>query len=117
MKGELLLFDMKAVAFRTHDSAASSIVTSATVPEASVPWSGRPRILAGRQLMRSMSPAGSSRPVSTRTPHETGQAVFALLERLNSERGLTMVLVTHNRELAGAAGRRLRLSDGVLLPD
>ncbi len=48
---------------------------------------------------------------------DTGAAVFAILERLNRERGLTMVLVTHNRELADAAGRRLRLSDGILLPD
>jgi lipoprotein-releasing system ATP-binding protein len=48
--------------------------------------------------------------------HETGTATFAVLEKLNRDRGLTMILVTHNRELAGASGRCLRLADGRLQP-
>jgi len=48
--------------------------------------------------------------------HETGSATFAVLEELNREHGLTMILVTHNQELAGATGRRLRLVDGKLEP-
>jgi predicted ABC-type transport system involved in lysophospholipase L1 biosynthesis ATPase subunit len=42
----------------------------------------------------------------------TGETVFALLQRLNRERGLTMVMVTHNAELAGASGRILTLESG-----
>ena len=42
----------------------------------------------------------------------TGETVFALLQRLNRERGLTMVMVTHNAELAGASGRILTLEGG-----
>jgi lipoprotein-releasing system ATP-binding protein len=42
----------------------------------------------------------------------TGEAVFSLLQRLNRERGLTTVLVTHNEGLARAAGRTLRLEGG-----
>ncbi|HEY5999697.1 MAG TPA: ABC transporter ATP-binding protein [bacterium] len=42
----------------------------------------------------------------------TGEAVFALLQRLNREHGLTTVLVTHNEGLARAAGRTLRLEAG-----
>ena len=48
--------------------------------------------------------------------HETGKATFAVLEKLNRDRGMTMILVTHNQELAGASGRILRLVDGKLQP-
>lgn len=47
---------------------------------------------------------------------ETGRAVFGDLRRLNGERNLTMVLVTHNDALAAAAGRCLRLAEGTLHP-
>jgi lipoprotein-releasing system ATP-binding protein len=46
----------------------------------------------------------------------TGEAVFALLQRLNRERGLTMVVVTHNTELAHACGRTLTLEGGRFVP-
>jgi len=46
----------------------------------------------------------------------TGDAVFALLQRLNRERGLTMVMVTHNAELARACGRALTLEGGRFAP-
>ncbi len=42
----------------------------------------------------------------------TGESIFALLQRLNRERGLTMVMVTHNAELAFACGRTLTLESG-----
>ena len=42
----------------------------------------------------------------------TGEAVFSLLQRLNRERGLTIVIVTHNAELALACGRTLTLEGG-----
>jgi lipoprotein-releasing system ATP-binding protein len=48
--------------------------------------------------------------------HETGATTFTVLEKLNRDRGLTMILVTHNQELAGASGRCLRLVDGKLQP-
>jgi len=47
---------------------------------------------------------------------ETGEAVFSLLQRLNRERGLTLVVVTHNRELAVACGRTLTLAGGRFAP-
>ena len=46
----------------------------------------------------------------------TGEAVFSLLQRLNRERGLTMVVVTHNGELASACGRTLTLEGGRFVP-
>jgi len=48
--------------------------------------------------------------------HETGRTTFALLEKLNRDHGLTMILVTHNQDLAGASGRCLRLVEGKLQP-
>jgi putative ABC transport system ATP-binding protein len=38
-----------------------------------------------------------------------------VLERLRRERGCTLIVVTHNPELAARADRRLRLSRGRLL--
>ncbi len=42
--------------------------------------------------------------------------VIELLERLHTERGCTLVVVTHNRLLAGRAPRRLAFSKGRLVP-
>ncbi|MHB8811528.1 MAG: ABC transporter ATP-binding protein [Desulfobulbaceae bacterium] len=43
-----------------------------------------------------------------------GQRVFALLHELSRSLGLSVVMVTHNQELARAMDRRLTLKDGVL---
>jgi lipoprotein-releasing system ATP-binding protein len=46
---------------------------------------------------------------------DTGEQLHALFRRLNEERGLTVVIVTHNERLADACHRRLRLEGGRLL--
>jgi lipoprotein-releasing system ATP-binding protein len=45
---------------------------------------------------------------------ETGDRLHELLRRLNRERGLTVIVVTHNTHLAGLCDRALRLEGGVL---
>lgn len=45
---------------------------------------------------------------------KTGQEIFSLFRELNSG-GQTVVMVTHNIELAAKAGKRVRLSDGFVL--
>lgn len=45
---------------------------------------------------------------------KTGAGVVRLLLELNRERGMTMVVVTHNREIAALMGRRLELRAGEL---
>jgi lipoprotein-releasing system ATP-binding protein len=45
---------------------------------------------------------------------ETGERLHALLRRLNREKGITVVVVTHNERLAAACDRTLRLEAGVL---
>lgn len=44
----------------------------------------------------------------------TGSCVGELLMQLNRELGMTLVVVTHNRELAASMGRSLELRSGVL---
>ena len=44
----------------------------------------------------------------------TGRLVMDLFHRLNQERGKTIVLITHNTELAAETGRVLTMRDGVL---
>jgi putative ABC transport system ATP-binding protein len=44
----------------------------------------------------------------------TGEEVMDLLERLNAERGVALVVITHDLEVAARAPHRIRLRDGVL---
>ena len=44
----------------------------------------------------------------------TGEAMHALFVELNRERGMTMVVVTHNADLASRMPRRVRMVDGCL---
>jgi putative ABC transport system ATP-binding protein len=41
-----------------------------------------------------------------------GEEILGLLKRLNSERGTTIIMVTHNKENADATDRTIRLFDG-----
>ncbi len=44
----------------------------------------------------------------------TSDSIMALLKRLNVERGLTLIVVTHNPTVAARAGRQVQISDGQL---
>ncbi|HEX6923953.1 MAG TPA: ABC transporter ATP-binding protein [Longimicrobiaceae bacterium] len=47
----------------------------------------------------------------------TGGAIISLLETMNREAGTTLVLVTHDLDLAARARRTIRLADGVVVAD
>jgi putative ABC transport system ATP-binding protein len=47
----------------------------------------------------------------------TGREIMQLLTRLNSERGMTVVMVTHDADIAGYASRHVVFSDGQILSD
>ena len=47
----------------------------------------------------------------------TGQDVIALFRRLNREQGLTVIIVTHDPEVATSADRIVTLRDGLILSD
>jgi lipoprotein-releasing system ATP-binding protein len=44
----------------------------------------------------------------------TGESIIALLQRIQRESGMTVILVTHNKELAGIAHKIFYLKDGLL---
>jgi putative ABC transport system ATP-binding protein len=47
----------------------------------------------------------------------SGEEVMAILESLNRERGVAVVLVTHDAEIAARARRLIRIRDGVVVED
>lgn len=46
---------------------------------------------------------------------QTGNEIIALIRKINRENGMTVVLVTHNLELAGSADKVYHLRDGILV--
>ncbi|WP_221252444.1 ABC transporter ATP-binding protein [Desulfuromonas versatilis] len=63
--------------------------------------------VAGPSLLLADEPTGN-------LDHETGRRIIDLLFSLQSEFGTTLVLVTHDAELAGRCGRRVQMADGRL---
>ena len=47
----------------------------------------------------------------------TGQEIMAIFQRLNRERGLTIVLVTHEADIAAYADRIVTFRDGRVVAD
>ena len=47
---------------------------------------------------------------------ETEKEVIALFHRMNEEKGITFVIVTHSKEIAGQAKRQFTMTNGILSP-
>ncbi|MFQ5329649.1 MAG: ABC transporter ATP-binding protein [Thermodesulfobacteriota bacterium] len=71
------------------------------------------RLAIARALIQTPSLLLADEPTGNLDTH-TGDDVFNLLLRMNRERGVTIVLVTHNKTLASKVGRRLTMIDGRL---
>jgi len=71
------------------------------------------RVAVARALIQSPRALLADEPTGNLDP-ETGERLNALLQRLNREKGLTVVAVTHNERLASACDRDLRLEAGRL---
>ena len=82
------------------------------------------RISGGQQQRVAIARALASRPdiVLADEPtgnldSKTGLEVMLLLKHLNEKYAQTIVMITHNEELAQMAGRRIRIEDGKIVSD
>jgi lipoprotein-releasing system ATP-binding protein len=100
-KGELILEDMGLISRRHH----------------------RPRQLSGGEQQRvAVARALANNPdvvladePSGNLDTATGRMLHELLFRLNSEKNITFVIATHNREFAEQCNRELKMADGRLV--
>jgi lipoprotein-releasing system ATP-binding protein len=69
------------------------------------------RVAVARALMQNPDLVLADEPTGNLDTH-TGEALFTLLRKLNRERGITFVIVTHNDKLSAQADRILRMEDG-----
>lgn len=72
------------------------------------------RVAVARALVSSPRVLLADEPTGN-LDRKTGEEVFALLRLFNLERGVALVLVTHNEALSRQADRILRLEDGRLV--
>jgi lipoprotein-releasing system ATP-binding protein len=72
------------------------------------------RVAIARALMTGPSIILADEPTGN-LDTQTAESVHDLLERLNKEKGLTTVVVTHNERLAGRADRIIRMVDGLIV--
>jgi putative ABC transport system ATP-binding protein len=85
----------------------------------------RPNELSGGQQQRvaiARALVGSPAVVLADEPtgaldSKTGVEIMAILQRLNREQGLTVILVTHEADIAAYAERVLTMRDGLLVSD
>jgi lipoprotein-releasing system ATP-binding protein len=73
------------------------------------------RVAAARAIIRSPALLLADEPTGNLDVN-TGEKVHELLRGINRERGVTLIIVTHNERLAAACDRRLRLEAGKLFP-
>jgi putative ABC transport system ATP-binding protein len=85
----------------------------------------RPAMLSGGQQQRvAIARALVNEPAIVWADEPTGNLdsdssrdIMALIRRLNTENGQTFVVVTHDAEVAAAAGRLIRMCDGAIVAD
>jgi lipoprotein-releasing system ATP-binding protein len=74
------------------------------------------RVAVARALVQSPRILLADEPTGN-LDQETGDRLHGLLRRLNQEKRITVVVVTHNARMAAACDRRLRLEGGRLHPE
>src|SRR5262249_37500228 len=77
---------------------------------------GQQRVAVARALSQSPRALLADEPTGN-LDRDTGERLHQLLRGLNREKGITVVVVTHNESLAGACDRTLRLESGRLRPE
>jgi len=72
------------------------------------------RVAVARALMQRPDLVLADEPTGNLDTH-TGEALFGLLRKLNTTRGTTFVIVTHNDKLSAQADRIIRMEDGQIV--
>ena len=76
----------------------------------------RQRVAIARSLANRPSLLLADEPTGN-LDSESSDAVMALLGRIHREQGMTMLMVTHNEELAELATRQIHMRDGLIVSD
>jgi putative ABC transport system ATP-binding protein len=76
----------------------------------------RQRVAIARAFANDPSILLADEPTGNLDSHN-GRHVFDLMVEMNRKRGATLVLVTHDHELASSADRRISLKDGMVVGD
>jgi putative ABC transport system ATP-binding protein len=74
------------------------------------------RVAIARAIARNPAVVLADEPTGN-LDQATGQEVMALLTQLNRERGVTLVVITHDPGIAAAAPRRIEIRDGTVVSD
>jgi len=74
------------------------------------------RVAIARALINHPGIVLADEPTGNLDTH-TGTEIVAVLDRLRTERGLTLIVATHDASIARRCGRTLVLSDGRILSD
>ena len=72
------------------------------------------RVAVARALLQKPDLVLADEPTGNLDSH-TGDALFAMMQRLNKTRGTTFVIVTHNDKLSAHADRIIRMQDGQIV--
>jgi len=74
------------------------------------------RVAVARALMNDPFLLLADEPTGNLDSH-SGQALIELLEQLNRDRGLTIIVVTHDPDISSRARRVIHMQDGALVAD
>ncbi len=92
---------------------AMQISHLADLPVASLSGGQKQRVAIARAMANDPAIILADEPTGA-LDSKTGRMVMDLFHQLNREQGKTIVLITHNQELAAETGRILTMRDGIL---
>lgn len=108
----------RETASRTATAVLSDVGLSGRIQHRPGELSGgeQQRVAVARALMLRPGAVLADEPTGNLDSH-TGEAVHELLKKINREKGITFIIVTHNDKLAVRADRVLRMVEGRMIQE